>query len=50
MRAACAALVAERHLIIEDVEDVVARAGRLWDFIQEMVNKIFKPTSFSPMP
>jgi hypothetical protein len=35
VRAACAALVAERFLLAEDVEDVVARAGQVWDFLQE---------------
>jgi hypothetical protein len=35
VRAACVALVAERFLLAEDVEDVEARAGRLWEFVQE---------------
>jgi hypothetical protein len=33
-RAAADALCAERHLLAEDVEAVVERAGRFWDFVQ----------------
>jgi hypothetical protein len=33
VRAACAELVAVRHMLEEDVAAVVARAGRLWDFV-----------------
>jgi hypothetical protein len=33
VRAATAALVAERHVLAEDVEGVVARAGELWNFV-----------------
>ena len=32
-RAAASRLVAERHMLAEDVDAVVERAGRLWDFI-----------------
>jgi hypothetical protein len=34
VRAACAELVALRHLIAEDVDAVVARAGGQWDLFQ----------------
>jgi len=33
VREAAARLVAQRHMLAEDVEAVVERAGRLWDFI-----------------
>jgi hypothetical protein len=33
VRGAAGAMVAERHLLAEDVAAVVERAGRLWDFI-----------------
>ena len=33
VRAATSRLVAERHMLTEDVEAVMERAGRLWDFI-----------------
>jgi hypothetical protein len=33
VREAASRLVAERHMLAEDVEAVVERAGRLWDFI-----------------
>jgi hypothetical protein len=33
VRAACAELVALRHMLAEDVDAVVERAGRLYDFI-----------------
>jgi hypothetical protein len=32
-REAAMRLVAERHMLAEDVDAVVERAGRLWDFI-----------------
>jgi len=35
VRVACAELVALRHMLAEDVQAVVERAGRLYDFIQE---------------
>jgi hypothetical protein len=34
VRRAAQALVGERHLLAEDVEAAVERAGRLWDFLQ----------------
>jgi Alpha/beta hydrolase domain len=34
VRAACGELVALRHMLDEDVDAAVARAGRLWDWIQ----------------
>jgi len=34
VRGACAELVALRHLLVEDVDGVVTRAGRLWDWMQ----------------
>jgi alpha/beta hydrolase family protein len=34
VRAACAELVALRHMLAEDVDPVVARAGRLYDWVQ----------------
>lgn len=34
VRAACAELVALRHMLDEDVDAVVARAGRQWDLFQ----------------
>jgi hypothetical protein len=33
VRAAAAALVAERHVLAEDVDGIAARAGELWDFV-----------------
>ena len=33
VREAANRLVAERHMLAEDVDAVVERAGRLWDFI-----------------
>jgi hypothetical protein len=33
VREAAARLCAERHMLVEDVDGVVARAGQLWDFI-----------------
>jgi Alpha/beta hydrolase domain len=35
VRGAAQAMVAERHLLAEDIAAVVERAGRLWDFFQE---------------
>jgi hypothetical protein len=32
-REAALRLVAERHMLAEDVDAVIERAGRLWDFI-----------------
>jgi hypothetical protein len=34
VRKASLALVAERHLLDEDVDAVVERAGRLWDWVE----------------
>lgn len=34
LRDALAAAVAARHVLVEDVEAIVERAGQLWDFIQ----------------
>src|SRR5438093_13000602 len=36
-RAAALALVAARHLLAEDLEAIVERAGRLWDWVQARV-------------
>ena len=33
VREAASRLVAERHMLAEDVDAVVERGGRLWDFI-----------------
>jgi len=33
VRESATGLVAERHMLAEDVDAVVERAGRLWDFI-----------------
>jgi hypothetical protein len=35
VRAAAAALVSARHMLAEDVDAVVARAGKQWDLFQE---------------
>ncbi len=35
VREAARALVAEHHMLVEDVEAGVEHAGRLWDFLHE---------------
>jgi hypothetical protein len=36
VREAARALIAARHVLPEDLEAIVARAGRLWDFVNEL--------------
>ena len=36
VRRAAEALVGERHMLAEDVAGVVERAGRLWDYVEEL--------------
>src|SRR5439155_298616 len=37
VRAAALALVAARHVLAEDLDAIVERAGRLWDWVQARV-------------